>query len=284
MATNPIENQKILVTGATGGIGQITALELARKGAHVIIVGRNPSKTEKTAHDLRQASGNPRVDYLVADLSVQAEVRRLAAEYQRRYDQLHVLVNNAGGFFAQRELTADGSEMSLALNHLAPFLLTQLLMDPLTRSAPARIVTVSSMAHQPFSLDFEDMDSSQAYSGWRAYGRSKLMNIYFTYALARRLDPAQVTANCLHPGFVNTGFGKGTPGLLGALMRAALIFSISPRAGAQTSIYLASDPAVAAASGGYYVQKKAVRSSAVSYDEAAGERLWQYSLERTGLA
>ena len=279
-----MENKKVLITGATAGIGLVTALELAKMQAHVILVGRNPQKTEQVARDLRSQTGNERIDTLVGDLSSQAEVRRLAAEYRHRYDQLHVLINNAGALFLKRSVSVDGLEMTLALNHLAPFLLTNLLLDMLIASAPARIVNVSSAVHFGNVLDLDDLNGEKHYRGYAAYGRSKLMNIYFTYELAHRLQDSEVTANCLHPGFVATNFGKNNGGLVRSLMGLVQLGAISPEKGAETSIYLASAEDLAGVTGKYFDKKQAVRSSEVSYDQDIARRLWETSLMLTGLS
>ena len=274
-----LKNKKILITGATSGIGKIAALELAKMGAHVILVGRDPQKSEQTARDIRAASHNERIDTLLADLSDMAEVRRLAAEYRR----LHVLVNNAGAWHTQRQVTREGFELTFALNHLSYFLLTNLLLDLLVESAPARVVNVSSGAHFGARLDLGDLNYEKGFIGWVAYARSKLMNIYFTYELARRLEGSQVTANCLHPGFVATNFGKNNGGLMRPVMALAHLVAISPQQGAETIIHLAASPQVEGLNGGYYYQKRAVRSSGVSYDQEIASQLWEASLDFTGL-
>lgn len=279
-----VERKKVLITGGTDGIGKVTALELAKLGAHVIIVGRNPQKTEQTALEIRQQSENPRVDFLVADLSEQEQVRRVAAEYRRRYDQLHVLINNAGAFFAKRELTGDGLEKTFALNHLAYFLLTNLLLDLLIKSAPARVINVSSAAHFGGRINFDDLNAEKGYNGWGAYSNSKLMNVLFTNELARRLEGTGVTANSLHPGFVATQFGKNNGGLIGlGLGLVQRLGAISPEQGAETTIYLAVSPEVEGVSGKYFDQKKAVEPSRIAQDEETARRLWEVSLELTGL-
>jgi NAD(P)-dependent dehydrogenase (short-subunit alcohol dehydrogenase family) len=279
-----VDRKKVLITGGTDGIGKVTALELANRGAHVIIIGRNPQKTEQTVREIREQSDNPRVDFLIADLSEQEQVRRVAAEYRHRYDQLHVLINNAGAFFAKRELTADGLEKTFALNHLAYFLLTHLLLDLLTKSAPARIINVSSAAHFGGKINFDDLNAEKSYSGWGAYSNSKLMNVLFTYELARRLQGSGVTVNCLHPGFVATQFGKNNGGLIGlGLSLVQRVGAISPEQGAETTLYLATSPEVEGITGRYFDQKKAVESSKISQDEETARRLWEISLELTGL-
>ena len=283
MANSPdLTGKLVLVTGATDGIGRVTAETLAVMGASVAILGRNAQKTADCAAAIAQKTGR-KVETLVADLSVQAQVRRAAAEYLARHDQLHVLVNNAGAVFTSRKMTLDGLEMTFALNHLGYFLLTDLLLAALKAAAPARIVNVSSGAHQGAQLDFTDLQNEKSYSSFKAYGQSKLANIYFTYELARRLEGTGVTANCLHPGFVATNFGRSNGGIFDPIMRLAQVIALKPAKGAETSVYLASSPEVEGVSGKYFDRKKAVRSSDVSYDRAATERLWQVSLELTGV-
>lgn len=279
-----VDRKKVLITGGSDGIGKVTALEMAKLGAHVIIIGRNPQKTEQTVREIREQSDNPRVDFLIADLSEQEQVRRAAAEYRHRYDQLHVLINNAGAFFAKRELTSEGFEKTFALNHLAYFLFTHLLLDLLTKNAPARIINVSSAAHFGGKINFDDLNAEKSYSGWGAYSNSKLMNVLFTYELARRLQGSGVTVNCLHPGFVATQFGKNNGGLIGlGLSLVQRVGAISPQQGAETTLYLATSPEVEGITGRYFDQKKAVESSKISQDEETARRLWEISLELTGL-
>jgi retinol dehydrogenase 14 len=209
--TDSMAGQTVLITGGTGGIGKATAIGLSRLGARVGITGRDRARAEAAAADIRAASGNPSIDAYVADLSAQAEVRRLAREVLDAYTRLDVLVNNVGGFWAHRHLTADGLEHTFALNHLAPFLLTNLLWDRLVASAPARVVTVSSGAQSMGRIDFDDLQGERNWSGQRAYNQSKLANVMFTYELARRLDGTGVTATVLHPGVVRTAFGAEDP-------------------------------------------------------------------------
>jgi retinol dehydrogenase 12 len=271
-----------LVTGATSGIGKETALGLARQGAHVVIVGRDPARTKATADWIRREAGTEQVGSLLADLSSQAEVRGLAGEFKARYSRLDVLMNNAGGIFTRREESVDGFERTWALNHLSYFLLTHELLGVLKASAPARIVNVASTMHTSGVIDFDDLQGEKSYGGIRAYSQSKLANVLFTYALARRLEGAGITANCLHPGGVATGFGQNTPGALKLLMRLVRPFLITPEQGAATSIYLASSPDVEGVSGKYFAKCKSARSSAASHDEALQERLWALSATQIG--
>ena len=274
-----MKDKTILITGATDGIGKVSAIELARQGAQVILVGRNEEKSAQTCRQIQKETNNSRVDYLLADLSVQADVRRLASEYRQRYDRLHVLINNAGAFFWRRKESADGLEMTLALNHLAYFLLTNLLLDRLLESAPARIINVSSNAHFGARARFEDVERRNGdYNGWGMYALSKLMNVLFTYELARRLEGSQVSANCLHPGFVATNFGKNNDGIVRPFISLAQLAAISPQKGAETILYLSTSPEVEGISGQYFYKKKAVRSSPASYSQEAARQLWQKSL------
>jgi NAD(P)-dependent dehydrogenase (short-subunit alcohol dehydrogenase family) len=268
-----------VVTGATSGIGLVTAQALARQGATLIVVARNPERGAATVSRIQRETGNSAVELMVTDLSTQAQVRRLASEIQHRFARLDVLVNNAGALFSRRQLSADGLEMTFALNHLAYFLLTNLLLDPLKAAGSARIVNVSSEAHRRARLDFSDLQGQHRYTGWRAYSRSKLANILFTYELTRRLEGTGIVANALHPGFVATNFGRNNRSLMAAFFRILQLAAISPEEGAQTIIYLASSPEVKGITGEYFVKQKAVRSSQVSYNRDDAERLWQVSAE-----
>ncbi len=273
----------VLVTGGTGGIGKATAVGLARLGARVGITGRDIARAEAAAADIRTASNNAAVDAFAADLSSQTEVRRLAREVLDRYPRLDVLVNNVGGFWTHRHVTADGLERTLALNHLAAFLLTNLLLDRLKSSAPARVVTVASGAHTTGRLDFDDLQGEQKYSGQRAYNASKLANVMFTYELARRLQGSGVTATVLHPGVVSTAFGAEDQAafftILSPLIRPFMKTAVK---GAATSIYLASSPQVEGVTGVYYSNSKPKKSSKPSYDSGGARRLWQVSVDLVG--
>jgi NAD(P)-dependent dehydrogenase (short-subunit alcohol dehydrogenase family) len=273
----------VLVTGATGGIGKATALGLAALGAHLAIIGRDRDRTEAAAREIRAAGDGP-VDVFVADLSAQAEVRRLAAEVLQRLSRLDVLINNVGGYWDTRHVTDDGLERTFALNHLAPFLLTNLLLDRLHESAPARVVTVASNAHSMGRIDFDDLQGARSYSGSRAYDQSKLANVLFTYELARRLQGRAVTANALHPGMVRTSFGAADPGFTQRLLVPFIRpFMKSPTRGAATSIHVASAPELEQVTGRYFADNTPKRSSERSYDQAVAARLWQVSAEPVGL-
>ncbi len=285
MADAPLmAGQSVLVTGGTGGIGRATAIGLAALGARVGITGRDQARTVAAAAGIRAATGNAAVDAFAADMSAQAGVRRLAAQVTGTYPRLDVLVNNVGGFWAHRHLTADGLERTFALNHLAPFLLTNLLLGRLTASAPARVVTVSSGAQASGRIDFEDLQGERNYSGQRAYSQSKLANMMFTYELARRLDGTGVTATVLHPGVVRTSFGAEDQAAYFAVMsRVARLFMKTPAQGAVTSIYLASSPEVEGITGRYFANRKPKTASKAAYDTAAANRLWQTSAGLAGL-
>ena len=275
----PMAGKTVLVTGGTGGIGRATAMGLAMKGAHLGITGRDRERTEGAAREIRAAGGG-QVDVFVADLSSQSEVRRLAEQVLQTYPRIDVLVNNVGGYWNTRHVTADGLERTFALNYLAPFLLTNLLLDRLKQSAPARVVTVSSNAHTTGRIDFDDLQGERSYSGSRAYSQSKLGNILFTYDLARRLQDSTVTANALHPGVVRTSFGAEDPGGVQRLFVPFVRpFLKTPEQGAATSIHLASSPDLEQVTGRYFANSKPKRSSKASYDEAAAARLWQVSAE-----
>jgi retinol dehydrogenase-12 len=282
--TTSMHGKVCLITGATSGIGLVAARELAQRGARVVLVGRNPAKCSAAVDEIRSQTGNPEVEGLLADLSSQEQVRELARQFRDRHSRLDVLINNAGGLWIRRELTVDGLEMTFAVNHLAYFLLTELLLDMLQTSAPARVINVSSDAHRGVTLHFDDLMGERRYSGWRAYCRSKLANILFTYELDRRLQGTGVTTNALHPGWVSTGFA-GNNGFRGWLFQLlARCFALTPEQGARTIIYLGSAPEVAGISGRYFVREKEAPSSQASHDQRAAQQLWQISAELTHLS
>ena len=277
-STTPDLSGKIaLVTGATAGIGLITAEALAKMGATVVIVSRNEQKCRDVVAQIQANTGNTRVEYIAGDLSAMAQVRSVAAEFLRRYDRLHILVNNAGAFINDRQVSADGYEMTFALNHLNYFYLTQLLQDTLIASVPARIVNVSSDAHRGGKINFDDMMSEKSYSGFGVYSMTKLANVLFTNELAQRLEGSGVTANSLHPGFVATNFGKNNGGIVGFFMPVVQMFALSPEKGAETSIHLAASPAVEGVTGKYFTKKMPVQPAKAALDIAAQRRLWEVS-------
>ena len=275
-----------LVTGATSGIGAATALALAQLGATVIVVGRDPKKCSASVEAIRSSSGNAGVEQMLADLSVQSEILRLARHFKEKYRRLDVLINNAGARFLSRSLSADGLEMTFALNHLGYFILTNLLLKELLTSTHGRIINVCSEAHRGCrGIDFEDLQGVQSYQGKDAYAQSKLANLLFTYELARQLDGTGLTVNALDPGNVWTNFSRNNGWLswarhiMGSLRSGRLV---GPREGASTGVYLASSPEVQGISGKYFSQGNMVASSELSYDVAAARRLWDVSLDLAG--
>jgi NAD(P)-dependent dehydrogenase (short-subunit alcohol dehydrogenase family) len=270
-----------LITGATSGIGKATALGLARMGATVVMVGRDRARSEAVQSEIKAQSGNSAVDLLIADLSSQASIRQLARDFQQRYSQLHVLINNAGVYMFRRKETVDGLEMTFAVNYLAPFLLTNLLLDMLKASAPARIVNVSSEAQAIGYIRINDLQSRRGYRGMRAYGQSKLALTMFGYELARRLAGTGVTVNSLHPGFVATNIGgNNVPAALRPVVKFFIsLLSVSAQEGAETPLYLASSPDVEGVTGKYYIKGVPRRSVPISYDESLEKQLWEESVK-----
>jgi retinol dehydrogenase-12 len=276
---NLMAGKLVLITGGTDGIGEVAARELARKSAKVVIVGRNPQKTAAVAEQIKAQSGNPAVEYLLGDLSLKSEVRRVADEFKQRFDRLDVLLNNAGGFFSQRLVTSERLEYTFALNHLNYFLLTKSLLEVLQATGKARVVNVSSGAHVAAHLNFDDLQNERKYSGWDVYSKSKLMNIYFTYEMARQVNHG-LTVNALHPGFVATNFGLNNRGLMGwGVKLSQKLFARTPEQGAQTSIYLASSPEVEGVTGKYFANCRPIQSSPISYELEPARRLWDISEE-----
>jgi len=281
-----LEGKTGLVTGATSGIGEAAALEIARMGATVVLAGRDLKKCQAAVASIRQETGNPNVEYLLADLSSQAEIRAMAAEFLKRHPRLDVLVNNAGAVFLRRRLSVDGIEMTLALNHLGYFLLTGLLLDALKSAAPSRIINVSSNAHKGAPVNLDDLQVKHGYSLLKAYDRSKFANVLFTYELARRLEGTGVTVNALHPGLVATNIARRVGRLAGwawklyARRRGAL----TPREGARAIVYLASSPDVAGVTGAYFVKTARGPSDPATFDEGMARRLWEASARLTGLS
>ncbi|WP_091950853.1 SDR family oxidoreductase [Methylorubrum salsuginis] len=277
-----MRGRQALVTGATSGIGAETALGLARLGARVGIVGRDPARTEATAARLRGETGGE-IDVFLADLSEQAQVRRLAAEASARYPVLDILVNNAGAIFSERHVTVDGFERTWALDHLAYVLLTHELMPRLAAAPAARIVNVASAAHTRGRIDFDDLDGARRFSAMGRYAQAKLGNVLFTYALARRLAGTRMTVNAVHPGVVATKFAGNTHGWLRVAWRLIRPWLMTPEQGAQTSLYVATSPEVAGVSGCYFAKGRAVASSPLSRDAALQERVWTLSRSQMGI-
>lgn len=283
-----MNGKRVLITGATNGIGKVAALELAKLGAEVVIVGRDEKKTRRVCNDLEKLGGSAKIDMLIADLSSMDEIRRIAAEFRAKYDRLDVLLNNAGAVFSEYQASVDGYEMTFALNHISYYLLTHLLLDMLIQTSQekgeARIVNVSSSAHRNATLRLDNLREASSYSFMNSYGASKLMNVLFTYELACRLVDRTVTVNAVHPGLVNTGFGHNTGRVWSGLIKIAQkLFAISPQKGAETLVYLASSPDVRGISGKYWNDKTQKRSSELSYDRARQTQLWDFSAEATGV-
>ena len=278
-----MDGKVVLITGGTSGIGKAAAKALAGMGAEVVVTGRNRQKGEGALQEIRSESGNNRVSLLLADLAAQAEVRRLAKEFRASHARLDVLVNNAGLYKTRRTETPDGIEMTLAVNHLAPFLLTNLLLDLLKKSAPSRVINVSSEAERWGKIDLDDLQSERRYRGFPVYGKSKLANIMFTYELAERLRGTGVTANCIHPGSVNTNMGKNERGVGILLFRAFKPFMRSPKKGADTLVYLAASPDVQGRTGEYFIDREVATPSKQAYDGTLREQLWEASEGLTNL-
>ncbi|HET8839955.1 MAG TPA: SDR family oxidoreductase [Ktedonobacteraceae bacterium] len=275
MAEATMQGKVCLVTGSSTGIGKATARELARMGATVVLVCRSQSRGEAAQAEIKQSTGNDQVDLIVADLSLLLDVRRVAETFRQRYSQLHVLINNAGAANHTRQITSDGLESTFALNYLAPFLLTELLLDVLKASAPARIINVSSMNHRNNTIHFDDLQGGKKYNMWRAYGQSKLALILFTYELADQLKGTGVTVNALHPGIIASEFGRGLGGFLHGAWKVIAPFISTVEQGAQTTLYLATSPAVEGVSGKYFINSKEAQSSRRSHDKQMRLRLWQ---------
>ncbi|MCB0221333.1 MAG: SDR family oxidoreductase [Chrysiogenetes bacterium] len=277
-----MKDKIVVITGANSGIGKAAATDLARKGAHVVMLCRNQSKAEAAREEIRRDSGSDTVDFIQADLASFDSIRQAAAQVQKDYPRIDVLLNNAGLMLSKRSETADGFEMQFGTNHLGPFLLTNLLLQTLKDSGPARIVNVASAAHWGGKIKFDDLNMSKGrYIGFLQYCHTKLMNILFTRELARRIEGTRLTTNCLHPGGVNTNFAAGqAPGFLDGIVRSAMI---TPEQGARTSVYLASDPAAANVSGEYFAKCKKAMSSRRSKNMADALRLWTVSEQLVGL-
>jgi NAD(P)-dependent dehydrogenase (short-subunit alcohol dehydrogenase family) len=279
-----MHGKTVLITGANQGIGKASAIELARQGARVVLVSRNEAKGLAALEEVKaQAKGAP-PELLVADLASLASVRRLAGEFMAKHDRLDVLLNNAGLLVPSRRVTVDGIEETFAVNHLAPFVLTSELLGLLKASGPSRIVNVSSEAHRRATMNWDDLEFRKGYGGIKVYSQSKLANVLFTYELARRLTGTGVTANCLHPGVIASGFGQTYKGVFSVLLKVAKPFLLTPEQGSRTSVYLASSAEVEGVSGKYFDKCKAVSSNKVSYDEASWSRLWEISLGLTAEA
>jgi NAD(P)-dependent dehydrogenase (short-subunit alcohol dehydrogenase family) len=289
MEEAPLAGRTCLVTGATSGLGLETAIGLLRLGARVILVGRSAERGERARAEVAGRSGSPRVDLLLADLSAQAGVRRLAAQVLERIPRLHVLVNNAGCVNLRRTVTEDGLETTFAVNHLAYFLLANLLLPRLAESAPARIVNVASDAHRFGRLDLGDLQSERAYralpvlGAMRVYGMTKLANLLFTDELARRVKDRGITVNAVHPGFVRSRLGENNGAPARAVLRLLRPFALSPERGAETSIHVASAPELEGVTGRYFVRKREATPSGAARDRTLARQLWEESARLSGL-
>ena len=279
-----LSEKTIMVTGANSGIGKEAALQLAERGAHVVMVCRNRERGEPALAEIKTKSGNDTIELMTADYESQRQIRDLADHYKRTHDRLDVLVNNAGLYLSERHETEDGIEATWAVNHLGPFLLTNLLLDVIKASAPARIVTVASDAHRAGTLDFDDLEMKEKYRWIAAYAQSKLANVMFTYELARRLEGSGVTATVMHPGTVATGIWNRNKNVLNYLLRLFKPFYMSSKKSAEAVVRLAVAPGVEGVSGKYFDRMNAANSSDASYDKEAAARLWQISAEQVGLA
>ena len=272
-----------LITGATSGIGKATLLSLAQQGMSIVMVSRNKEKGESVRSAITEKTRNENIHLAIADLSSQQDIRRLASDIKSKYSKLDILVNNAGGIFGKRILTVDRLELTFALNHLAYFLLTNLLLEILKAAPAGRVVNVSSQAHRYGSLEFDDPGFEKGYNAMKSYAQSKLANLLFAYELSRHLASTGITANALHPGVVRTGFGKELSGIAGFVFKRLDFLMRSPEKGAETVIWLASAAEVEGVSGKYFLDKKEIRSSKISYDESVAHRLWEASAQMTGL-
>ncbi len=273
-----------LVTGGNSGIGKATAIGLAKTGATVVVVSRNKEKGQTATTDIIAKSGNKNVELIQADLSSQSSIHQLVDEFKTRHEKLHLLINNAGVYLTKRTETEDGLESTFATNHLGPFLLTSLLLDILKASAPSRIVNVTSDAHKGAKIDFDDLQGEKRFSGWQAYGQSKLAMILYTHELAKRLEGSGVTVNSAHPGVVRTNFAKNNGGLVMLGFRFLGMFFISPESAAKRILYVAMSPDLEGVTGKYFTKMHEVRSSQESYDDDSAKRLWQVSEQLTRLA
>jgi NAD(P)-dependent dehydrogenase (short-subunit alcohol dehydrogenase family) len=284
METWSVKDKVCMVTGGTSGMGLATCRALASAGADLIVVGRNREKCQRIIKELKETTGNPKINYLLADLSEMKAVRKLSREFHTKYDKLHVLVNNAGGFFLKRELTAEGLEKTFALNHLGHFLLTNLLLDIIKKSAPARIVNVSSWEHFRAKYDNTNLQGEKEYFCWDAYNRSKLYNILFTYELDRRLGGQNITVNTVHPGWVKTAIGKNNGVLAKIALPLMQLKAISVEDGAKPCIYLCTSPDVHGVSGQYYDKMVCAKSSDESCNVENARDLWGISEKLSGLS
>ena len=273
-----------IVTGANSGIGKVTARVLVERGAHVVLACRNPTRGEAALAEIREATGSDAVELMTLDLASLASIRAFKETFADRHDRLDVLVNNAGAYIPTRQETADGFELTIGVNHLGPFLLTELLIDALKATSGGRVVNVSSMGHKMAKFDLDDLHSTRKYRALRVYCNSKLANIHHAAILAKRLAPHGITANSLHPGAIASGFAQQEKSAFGLLVKIGKPFLLSSEKGARTQIYLATSPDVANISGEYFVRNRPAKPSRAGRDMVAAERLWELSERAVGLA
>lgn len=275
-----LKGKTAIITGATSGIGKVTALAIARDGAHLVLPVRNIEKGEALKEEIVKETGNRSVELMSCDLASMDSIRSFAKSFLVKYDRLHLLVNNAGLWESKRKESADGIEMNFAVNHLAPFLMTNLLMDVIKKSTPARIINVSSTAHKYAKMNFDDLECKKRWDSMKSYAQSKLANIFFTRKLAHELEGTGITVNCLHPGVVSTHLFDNMPGFF---RRIFGLFMISPEKGAETSIFLATSPEVEGITGAYFKKKKSAKTTSHAEDMKAADILWDVSKEYCGL-
>ena len=278
-----MNGKTVLVTGATSGMGMVIALALAENGAAVIVHGRNAKKAEDAVKEIKEKTGNPSIYFLVADFSKLEDVRKLAADVKKNFERLDVLINNAGAVFGKRTISADGHELTFQVNYLCHFLLTNLLLDLLKKSAPSRVVNISSGLHERGRIDFEDLNMNKKYNPNKAYANSKLANVLFTYELAKRLEGTGITVNVSNPGMAKTHLGYDSGGLTSFSKKFIDLFGKSAEKGAETTIFLATSPEVETISGKYFEDKKVEQTSEITYDSSTAAKLWKVSMELTGL-
>jgi retinol dehydrogenase 12 len=269
-----MSGKTVLITGATSGIGYETAREIARRGADIVFTARNTSRGEQVRQQLISETGNPRIACMECHLDDLKSVRDFTSQFNQKHDRLHVLINNAGTWETKRSESNDGIELTFAVNHLAPFLLTKMLLEKIKSSSPARIINLASMAHKYGTMDFNDIEYKKSWGSMKSYSRSKLCNVLFTKHLHKILEGSGVTANCVHPGVVNTRLFDKMPGWM---LKPASVFFISPAKGAETSVYLAVSSEVADISGGYFAKKKPAATSKLSQDPQSAQKLWELS-------
>jgi retinol dehydrogenase-12 len=278
------EGKIVLITGATDGVGKQTALQLAKKGYCIVIMARSRERAEKTKTEIIQATGNKQIDYILADLASLRQVRKAADEFNAKYPRLDILINNAGLVMADKQITKDGFEQSFEVNHLAPFLLTHLLLDKIRLSAQGRIINLSSEGHKMAKFDRDNFNAEKGYGSVAQYCFTKLCNLYFTYSLAERLKGTNITVNAVHPGVVKSSFGSEMDkGWIKPLFAIGRLFMISVEKGAATSVYAASAPELSNVTGRYFKNSKEARSTPLSHDKKNQEILWEYSLDKCGL-